>query len=192
MNPIPQASCSSSGVYRLLLVVVCIFWRLLGVVTWLLLAKLIFEVTKLTGGNFAKPSDRQNFLNLFRNDSECFKILKMSTIAGATILKRMRMSENVCPFRLLVRLIVHLKFSCEIECRFSRNTLNTRSTHGKQMTTSVPWILREFGESLLCRANHFFLSRRTFKCFNTEFKRAKVSFQLSFGTISNKDSMGSH
>jgi hypothetical protein len=61
----------------------------------LFLAKLIFEVIKQTGGNFANRLSRQNFSNLFRNDSEHFKILKMSTIAGKPILKTNAISENV-------------------------------------------------------------------------------------------------
>jgi hypothetical protein len=60
---------------------------LVSVLKWLLLTKLIFEVIKETGGNLAKHLLEQNFLNLFRNDSECFKILKMSTIAGSAFLK---------------------------------------------------------------------------------------------------------
>jgi hypothetical protein len=70
------------------------------------LAKLIFEVIKETAGNFVNRQERQNFSNLFRNDSECFKILKMSTIAETPILKKGRKGENVCPFQLVVRLTV--------------------------------------------------------------------------------------
>jgi hypothetical protein len=50
-------------------------------------ANLILEVIKQTGGNFALNLSKQNILNLFRNDSECFKISKMSTIAGHPVLK---------------------------------------------------------------------------------------------------------
>jgi hypothetical protein len=61
---------------------------------WLVRANLIFEVIKQTGGNFALNLIEQNILNLFRNDSECFKISKMSTIAGYPVLKTSNTGEN--------------------------------------------------------------------------------------------------
>jgi hypothetical protein len=77
---------ASSGVY---------FWRyLVASSNWLSGANLIFEVTKQTAGNFALHLIEQNILNLFRNDSECFQISKMSTIAGHPVLKTLNQAEN--------------------------------------------------------------------------------------------------
>jgi hypothetical protein len=61
---------------------------------WSFRANLILEVIKQTGGNFALNLSGQNILNLFRNDSECFKISKMSTIAGHPVLKTSNQIEN--------------------------------------------------------------------------------------------------
>jgi hypothetical protein len=61
---------------------------------WSFRANLILEVIKQTGGNFAPDLIEQNILNLFRNDSECFKISKMSTIAGHPVLKTLNQIEN--------------------------------------------------------------------------------------------------
>jgi len=61
---------------------------------WPVRANLILEVIKQTGGNFASNLLEQNILNLFRNDSECFKISKMSTIAGHAVLKTSNQTEN--------------------------------------------------------------------------------------------------
>jgi hypothetical protein len=61
---------------------------------WSSRANLILEVIKQAGGNFASNLIGQNILNLFRNDSECFKISKMSTIAGHPVLKTYNTAEN--------------------------------------------------------------------------------------------------
>ncbi len=59
-----------------------------------MLAKLIFEDNKLTVENFGKQVHAQNISNIFRNNSEVFKIRAVITFAVFLILKNWKLNEN--------------------------------------------------------------------------------------------------
>ena len=100
-NPIPHASCSSSGVYKPRLVFSFIVWLFKIVIFSQSRAERGFEFIKQTEGNWEFVPLLRNFLNLFRNISNCFKIDNASTIALRPILKIFIRTRKRLRFRKL-------------------------------------------------------------------------------------------